>query len=353
MLPNHRKGLILLTQNNQILDLFKNKDEIALSIYEQDLKNRDYISKMKDKYIQDTLFSIRFLASSVSVDDPLVFQNYMKWFGGLAYQLNFNLESMDLHFKATLEVFKKTFDSSLYDLISNYYLLGIESFKTAYNEENNQKRIDIDQFLEYLISMKSDEAYQYIINKVEEGKDLKEIYLDIIQPTMYKVGELWKRQIISVAKEHYITAVIQHIIGKLYSILFTNRNKYRHSMTAVCAGDELHEIGMRMVADFFELSGWDSVFLGSNIPSEMIIEQLLEKKTDLIAISATTPAHLVEVKELIHTIKTNPILKNTKIIVGGRVFNEAPNIWKNIGADGFANDAEQAVLLGNLLVGGE
>jgi len=90
MLPNHRKGLILLTQNNQILDLFKNKDEIALSIYEQDLKNRDYISKMKDKYIQDTLFSIRFLASSVSVDDPLVFQNYMKWFGGLAYQLNFN-----------------------------------------------------------------------------------------------------------------------------------------------------------------------------------------------------------------------------------------------------------------------
>lgn len=340
-----------MLQDKRISDLIENKEGIAQKIYEQDLQKRSHLSNIKTKYIQDTLYTIRFLASSMSVGDVLIFKNYMKWFGGLAYHLKFNLESMESHFHASLETYHQMFDPTFYDMISNHFLLGVESFKQAYHEESTQKEIDIDEFLGFLISMKSDEAYQYIVHKVEKGKDLKSIYMDIIQPTMYKVGELWKRRVISVAKEHYITAVIQHIIGKLYSILFAKKKDYHHSITAVCAGDELHEIGMRMVADFFELSGWDSVFLGSNIPIEIVIEQLLDKKTDVIAISATTSSHLVEVQELIDTIKQHPELNTVKILVGGRAFNEAPDIWKNIGADGFAMDANQAVLLGNLMVG--
>ena len=72
--------------------------------------------------------------------------------------------------------------------------------------------------------------------------------------------------------------------------IFEERIDGTHSMIAVCVGNELHEIGMRMVADFFELSGWDSVFLGSNIPNQMIIEQLLENKTHVLAVSATPSA---------------------------------------------------------------
>ncbi|HOI46367.1 MAG TPA: cobalamin-dependent protein [Bacilli bacterium] len=124
-------------------------------------------------------------------------------------------------------------------------------------------------------------------------------------------------------------------------------------MMGVCAGNELHEIGMRMVADFFELSGWDSIFLGSNIPTLFVIEQLKATPTDLIAISATNANHLYDVQVLINKIKTDDALKHIKIMVGGRAFNETPNLWKKMNADGFATDAEQAVMLGELLVRGE
>ncbi len=332
------------------MDIFKNKEDIAMQIYKQDLASNPSLVQIKDKYLQDTIYTLRFLSTSLEVGEPLIFANYMKWFGSLANYLHFNLDAMKHHFEISTNIYKKSFSQELLELSMHTYKLGIDSFEQSFLL-NKPTVVDYDDFLNYLIAMDSDQAYQYVLKHVDAGMDLKEVYLNILQPTLYKVGDLWQQRVITVAKEHYITAAIQHIIGKLYSKLFTYKESSRYSMTAVCAGNELHEIGMRMVADFFELSGWDSIYLGSNIPVSTIIDQLLERPTHLVAISATTSSQLIEVRDLIRKIKSNPSLKYTKIIVGGRVFNETPLLWKTLGADGNALDAEQAVILGALLVG--
>ena len=331
------------------MDILKNKDDIALHIYNQDDLTNTSLIKYKDKYIQDTVYTLRFLSTSLEVGEPLIFINYMEWFGSLARHLNFNIDSMERYFKVCENVFQDIFDHSLSDSSIKTFKKGIESYRKSFLS-TDLSEIDYDQFLNHLILMDSDLAHQHILKLVDQGMSLKDVYLKILQPTLYKVGELWQRRIITVAKEHYITAAIQHIIGRLYSILFSNREHNQKTITAVCAGDELHEIGMRMVADFFELSGWDSIFLGSNIPIDVIINHLIENPTQLFAISATTSSHLIEVRDLIKATKTNPNLKGIKIIVGGRVFNETPDLWKSLGADGYAMDAGQAVLLGTLLV---
>ena len=83
----------------------------------------------------------------------------------------------------------------------------------------------------------------------------------------------------------------------------------------------------------------------------MIIDHLNENPTELLAISATTASQILEVKSLIERIKTDDNLGKTKILVGGRAFNEAPGLWKKVGADSYASDAEQALIIGKLLVG--
>jgi len=268
----------------------------------------------------------------------------------LAYYLHFNLKTMKSHFEAYHHVFNETLSPDFYQVLHHTFDLGIKEFERSFLA-TKPNQIEMDQFLDYLIQMDDDQAYQFVQLKIEEGYTLKEIYLDLLQPTLYKVGDLWQQRIITVAKEHYITAAIQHIIGKLYPLLFTNKGNASHSMTAVCAGDELHEIGMRMIADFFELSGWDSHFLGSNIPVQLIVEHLMEHPTDILAISATTSSFLIDVKNLIKTIKNHPTLNTIKIIVGGKVFNETPNLWKSLGADAYALNPEQAILFANILVG--
>jgi len=332
------------------MDILKNKDDLAFHIFNQDNLSSPYLSRYKEKYIQDTVYTLRFLSTSLEVGEPLIFVNYMEWFGSLARHLNFNMDSMERYFKICENVFQDVFDHALSDSSIQTFKKGIESYRKSFFSTNLTK-IDYDQFLNQLISMHSDLAFQHILSLVEQGMSIKDVYLKVLQPTLYKVGELWQQRIITVAMEHYITAAVQHMIGRLYSILFSNSERNKKTITAVCAGDELHEIGMRMVADFFELSGWDSIFLGSNIPNEVIINHLIENPTQLFAISATTSSHLIEVRDLIKATKANPKLKDIKIIVGGHVFNETPDLWKSLGADGFAMDAEQAVILGTLLVG--
>ncbi|BCR36698.1 hypothetical protein MPAN_015910 [Mariniplasma anaerobium] len=70
-------------------------------------------------------------------------------------------------------------------------------------------------------------------------------------------------------------------------------------MVAVCVGNELHEIGMRMVADFFEMDGWDTFFIGSNLPVSEIIKELKLNSVDLLAISLTTAMQLDDVQQII------------------------------------------------------
>lgn len=323
---------------------------IAELIYQQD-RNHDFNrDEFKNKYITDTVYTLRFLSISMILNEPILFKNYMKWFGSLAFYLEFDLPSMDRHFQSCILTFNKILTPDFYENLIQIWNDGVEIFYASYKSENRTIP-NTDYFLQLLINMDSEKADEYIQNQINDGKSIKEIYLEIIQPTLYQVGDLWQKKIISVAKEHYITALMQNIIGKFYPMLFSRKQKSRHTITAVCAGNELHEIGLRMVVDFFEISGWDTIFLGSNIPIEMVVDQLIEFPTDVLAISATTISQLIDLKKLVDQIKKKKELSHIKILVGGKVFNETPNLWKTIGADLYASDPEQAILLAELSLG--
>ena len=113
-------------------------------------------------------------------------------------------------------------------------------------------------------------------------------------------------------------------------------------------GNELHEIGMRMVADFFELDGWDTYYLGANTAPENILEALALNNADVLAVSVTMVAHLSLLENVIKAVRA--VNSAVKILTGGYPFNIDPNLWRKIGADGFARDAESAISVANRLL---
>ncbi|MBN2857332.1 MAG: cobalamin-binding protein, partial [Candidatus Delongbacteria bacterium] len=58
--------------------------------------------------------------------------------------------------------------------------------------------------------------------------------------------------------------------------------------------------------------------------------------------SVTMPFNIDKAAEIISAIKNDENMKKVKILVGGRVFNDNPELWKNIGADGYASDPVRA-----------
>lgn len=204
------------------------------------------------------------------------------------------------------------------------------------------------QYLNALLRKDRHTASRIILEATERDIPVKDIYLHVFQPVQYEIGRLWQLNRISVADEHYCTAATQLIMSQLYPLIFSSRKKGR-SLIATCVNSELHEIGIRMVADFFELDGWDTYYFGANTPTESIIQAIIQHKASLLAVSATITFNVDKVRELIEAVRAEELCRQVKIILGGHPFNADAELWQKVGADGCAADARQAVLLGNEL----
>ena len=205
------------------------------------------------------------------------------------------------------------------------------------------------RFLELLLDARRAEATELILGIVEDGKiSIPELYLQVFEPVLRDVGQLWQDREISIAEEHFISATTQFIMSRLYPRIFSAEPRGRW-MIAACAGPEMHEIGLRMVADFFEFGGWDTYYVGANLPIEAVLKAAAERRADLLAISATMPRHVAYVREIIQRLRSDDTLRSTTVFVGGGAFCVDPDLWRRIGADGFTSDAASAVTLAEQL----
>lgn len=199
------------------------------------------------------------------------------------------------------------------------------------------------RYLNLVLAGQREAASRLILDAVDAGISVRDVYLEVFQPVLYEIGRLWQINEISVAVEHYSTAITQTVMSQLYPRIFTAQ-KNGLTLVATSVGAELHEIGIRMVADLFEIEGWSTFYLGANAPTTAVVAAIQEQTASLLALSATMSAHVAQVASIIEAVKRDSGA-DPFILVGGAVFNRAPGLWKKVGADATAGDAGKAVQL--------
>jgi methanogenic corrinoid protein MtbC1 len=206
-------------------------------------------------------------------------------------------------------------------------------------------------FLEFLLAGEQAGGRDVIDRILLEGTPVREIYTGIFQPVLKETGRLWQENRATIAQEHYVTGVVRQIMDQQHDRIITMGRKARKKKTVVaaCVGEELHEIGIRMVADFFEMDGWNLYYIGANTPAGSILNTVKEQKADVVALSITMPSRLPELRYLVRSLRADKDTVHVKIIVGGYPFSIMPDLWKRIGADAVAAGAEDAVAVANRL----
>ena len=106
------------------------------------------------------------------------------------------------------------------------------------------------------------------------------------------------------------------------------------------------QVGVRMVCDLFEMDGWDTYYLGANTPAESIIKAVDDQRADVLGVSVTMTFHAHILADLIGQVRTASN-EQVKLLVGGYPFNVAPDLWKKVGADGYAPNAQTAISKAN------
>nr|MBA2514291.1 B12-binding domain-containing protein [Solirubrobacterales bacterium] len=92
----------------------------------------------------------------------------------------------------------------------------------------------------------------------------------IIAPAMARIGELWEAGAISVADEHLATAISQRVLVRLFEALTVARPRSRERILLAAVEGQHHTLGLRMVADVLEGSGFEVMFLGADVPVESL-----------------------------------------------------------------------------------
>jgi len=114
------------------------------------------------------------------------------------------------------------------------------------------------------------------------------------------------------------------------------------------AGDQ-HEIGKTLVGTMLTANGFDVVDIGVDRQPEDFIAAIEEANADIVGASALLTTTLLEQKRLIDSLVEAGLRDKVKVMVGGAPVTE--NFSKEIGADGYANDAISAVEVARALVG--
>ena len=190
---------------------------------------------------------------------------------------------------------------------------------------------------------------ELVMDLAESGTAVEDIYIDVFQAAQQEIGRLWQNNQVTIAQEHYCTAATMLFMNMLYP-RFVNRDRSGHRILVTCLGGELHELGARMVADFFEMKGWNTVFFGANTPWAEVLGAVVSHHAEVVAISITIGANIGEARILVNALKETEETRGTKVLLGGRALQESPNLWKEINGDGFAGNANEGVLAAERLL---
>ncbi|MEO8380394.1 MAG: cobalamin-dependent protein [Acidobacteriota bacterium] len=311
-----------------------------------------YGARGRQHCIDDTVFHLTYLREAVTFGDATLFEDYIAWAkvmlasrGVDADDLVANLEQM----RTTLGLERDHDSAATAVAVVEHVLNKVEAMPDdaeTFLGRPGALEETARHYLDAIRIAKRHDADAVIQEAVRGGASISDLYLRVFEPVQNEIGRLWQMNRISVAQEHFCTAAVQRSMSQLYGQLFTGKPG-RRRVVAACAGGELHEIGLRMVTDLLEADGWDTVYLGANVPVDSIVSTVAAAPTGLVAISATITPHLRELTSLIASLRTNPATSHVPIIVGGYPFRLSDAISKHLGVDGWAANATDAVRLAN------
>jgi methanogenic corrinoid protein MtbC1 len=303
-----------------------------------------------EKSLRDSRYNMSYLLAALRAGDPAILADYLSWLIGLFDSLGFGPGRALTTFSFLGATAAASVDSSDAETLLAFIDTAIDLARTPANEaEPAMAAPRASAYLNHILGERRQAAVDYIMGLHAEGVSLKDIYLSVFGPVQRELGRLWQTRKIGVAQEHYGTAITQLAMARLYPSLFTGERKSRR-MAAAGVGGELHELGIRMVADFFEMDGWDSRYYGANLPPAELAKAVAADKPDLLCLSATMPWHVEDMKATISEIRRVPRLASLPILAGGRPFVVSPELWRSVGADGTAATAQGALELAGKLV---
>ena len=175
------------------------------------------------------------------------------------------------------------------------------------------------------------------------GLPASDIYLRVVQPALHRIGKLWAARHIGMADERIATELSRLVLAHLYAYLPCKPGIGKVTVVA-CVEGEKHELGARMVADFLEMGGFETLYVGAGMPIEELVTLVQGRRAQLLALSATCAAHLPALATTVAAVRT-ALGDRVALAAGGQAIDGCPN---ELDVDVWGGDAYSVVAAARL-----
>jgi methylmalonyl-CoA mutase cobalamin-binding subunit len=177
----------------------------------------------------------------------------------------------------------------------------------------------------------------------------------VLQPALIEIGRRWESGQLTTSAEHFASAFVQRKVNALYNVSRPDVGK--GPIVAACVEGEEHELGLLFTSLFLSRSGYQIIYLGSNLPAVDLVSAVQSLRPPLVLLSATTHETIPAMERTIRLLRDTiepPLPDGSGQLVGygGGVFNRQPELRRRIDAIFLGCDGFQAVQACDRLLAG-
>jgi methanogenic corrinoid protein MtbC1 len=186
-------------------------------------------------------------------------------------------------------------------------------------------------------------APAYVAALRARGVSLEAVFLDLLAPCARRLGELWEADVCDFTE---VTLGLWRLHQLLRELSPTFRNEAEHAslgrrVLLAPAPGEHHMFGICLVAEFFRRAGWD-VWGGPTAAGGDLVGIVRAEAFAIVGLSVSGEARLDGLGACIRAVRQASRNRSVRVMVGGQLFNERPELVALVGADTTAADGRQA-----------
>ena len=157
---------------------------------------------------------------------------------------------------------------------------------------------DYQRYLSALIQGDRAECARILAEENLENRSIIPLYEGVFQRSLYRVGELWEMNRISVATERMATSITEGFMNQLYSRVISPHRGGKKVIVA-SAENEMHQVG-------------------ANTPTFELVRFIDEMEPDLVGISLSVYFHMRDLEKMLNALRKR--FPKLPVLIGGQAF---------------------------------
>ncbi len=215
---------------------------------------------------------------------------------------------------------------------------------------NMAKEKIYQQMTESIVELNKENALALAQNAINDGMNLLDVIEKGFGEGIRRVGELWDDGEFFLPELMSGAQIMQGAIDLITPHIHAAGSEFQSSGKIVIATIEgdIHSIGKTIVGTMLRANGFEVTDLGTDVKAEKIVEEAINVGADIIGVSTLLTTTMHNQKKVVDILEKKQLRSKIKIMLGGAPVTK--NWVEECGADGYAENAVEAVKLAKLLI---